>query len=497
MPIFTDDGKNNLKPVRPKVEENGLTIPVTPLKNPMDIPPKDDGKEAYRVKGGYLMDTKEDIGNNDPYRNITPPEYKGIDTQTRLRDTRHFQTYVEGAKLVVEYYSQILNGDDEGNAFSMDIGGHLQQYRRIRQFEMKVTSPFSPSFNDKNEWEGSGTAVLYPGMRPNHGDVFIADMGEGRNGIFNVESVKENSYYKDTTFEIEFSLKGYLTPEQLANLTQKSIIKEVYVKDVLLFGETPYYTEERYTLRERLLKQSKAMVSHYVQEFLDNEEFVFLLPVNGIRIYDPALAEVMCNIISRDESVYVNIIRELSVERNGAQRRVNIWDAIVQQDEYLLNSVDHHFYMIDRTWFRTPAYLNSVFYSTIEQLILPKDYVDKQLNSRFSSLKSRPIKTGYGQPVLLGQITIKQSDKDKPKEQPLIHPVSEDDFYIFSKAFYYDEGEKMSVLEALTRQLIYRQPVNEAQLERLLKVCYQWKPLERFYYFPLLILMMREVLNRA
>lgn len=498
MPIFNDTGKNTLKPpVRPKVEENGLRTPITPNKNPNDIPDRSTLIGADQIDGGHLMKTQDHVGKSDPYRNISPPEYKGIDTQTSLRDTRHVQVYIEGAKLVVEYYSQILNGDDEGNAFSMDVGGHLQQYRRIRGFEMKITSPFSPSFNDKNEWEGSGTAVLYPGMRPNHGDVFIADMGEGRNGVFNVESVKENSYYKDTTYEIEFSLKGYLTPDILENLTQKSVSKQVFVKDVLLFGETPYYTEERYDLRERLLRQSRSMIQHYLHEFLDNEEYVFLLPVNGKRIYDPELSIFVRNTIAGEVTVIGNMVRELSIERNGVKRAPSLLDVIVQQDEFMLHGIDHQFYLLDRTWFKTPAYLNSVFYSTIEYIVFPKSYIETNLTSRFSSLQAKPIKTGYGQDVLLGSIVIKASNLDKPREQPLIHHVNKDDYYIFSEAFYRKQEKDLSVLEALVLQLIHRKPVNEHQLQRLLDDCYRWNPLDKFYYFPILILLMREVMNRA
>ena len=80
------------------------------------------------------------------------------------------------------------------------------------------------------------------------------------------------------------------------------------------------------------------------------------------------------------------------------------------------------------------------------------------------------------------------------KAVPLIKPVSVDDYYIFSEDFY-KRTENLSVLEAQVLQYIDGKEVNPKALKVLLENYIYWPRLERFYYIPVLLILIMSVMK--
>src|SRR5690606_35908556 len=95
--------------------------------------------------------------------------------------------------------------------FDIQLPSVDQQYQRICNLELRVTGALESTYTDDvGEFSVRGEAYLYQGIIPNYGDVFIADVGDGRAGLFCVVSAKPMTYYQATVYQIQYSLMGYV-----------------------------------------------------------------------------------------------------------------------------------------------------------------------------------------------------------------------------------------------------------------------------------------------
>ena len=137
---------------------------------------------------------------------VTDKEYQHSIVDTKVQPLNSLITHVEGASRIVDYYSQIVSGNEEPQKYSPDLAPHLQQYREIYDFEIKQTD-FSFDFDDKSqEATATGTATIYPPLIPNYGDVFIADIGNGMVGLFALTRIQKKSIFKQACYEVDFSI---------------------------------------------------------------------------------------------------------------------------------------------------------------------------------------------------------------------------------------------------------------------------------------------------
>jgi hypothetical protein len=72
--------------------------------------------------------------------------------------------------------------------------------------------------------------------------------------------------------------------------------------------------------------------------------------------------------------------------------------------------------------------------------------------------------------------------------------ISFDDYYIFSKDFY-DKTQELSLLESVTLNYIEGKQINHSALKVLLDNYQYWPSLERFYYMPILMILIQSILK--
>ena len=126
---------------------------------------------------------------------VADKEYSHSIVDTKQQPLNSLVTRIAGSSRDVDYYSQVLSGAETPQTYSVNLAPHLQQYRLIEDFEIKQQD-FDYSFSDEtNEVSGSGTALIYPPLIPNIGDVFIADIGDGRVGLFSLTRVEKKSIF--------------------------------------------------------------------------------------------------------------------------------------------------------------------------------------------------------------------------------------------------------------------------------------------------------------
>lgn len=415
-----------------------------------------------------------------------PEKYQGVEVESKYTDRRPLGLYIEGQQWFVDYYKQVLNDHDEGNPLSTGTPGALQQYRKIKNVEFKLTSPLTGSFEaGPNEWNLTGTANLYPSLVPNKGDMFVADIGDGRSGIFTVEQVTEKSIYKDTAYEIEFFLAFEYNKDKHGKDLEAKVIETLYFeKDRLLFGENPMVVEKKHHQDIDLRKWERLLFETLYQEFIDNEEMTWRVPVTGGKLYDHGYARMMTALFDTDD-LLMRTVRLLNIGVPNHQQIKTFWDALLERDRRYLSLVDRQWHITSRGDLYAVAVLNSAFYSTFNCYVLPMRFITQQVRVDMSSRDFIKDLAYF----------VKQEDKViTDQQQPLIYPINIDNNYVLSDNFYRDQGN-MSVLELLVKDYFDHKPINLDKLKQLLDSCLAWQALDKFYYYPLLVILIRTAIS--
>jgi hypothetical protein len=81
-------------------------------------------------------------------------------------------------------------------------------------------------------------------------------------------------------------------------------------------------------------------------------------------------------------------------------------------------------------------------------------------------------------------------------EMPVIKPIDMANGYVLSQAFYTRSGEGYSLLEKLLIDYLDFKIIASRDVLKLCDSSYEWGPVEKFYYFPLVLLLIRYNLRR-
>ena len=167
---------------------------------------------------------------------ITTPDYRHSIVDSRVTPSSALLTYIEGMSWYVDYYSQVLGGDEELSEFQPGQIAPYQQYHLIHRYELKLQDSLSTNINDESGLaEITGSAIIYPFMMPNTGDAFIADIGDGRAGQFTITSVTPKSIFKQTCYEINFQLSRMVDAELVELLATHVVKTSHYERDYVLY----------------------------------------------------------------------------------------------------------------------------------------------------------------------------------------------------------------------------------------------------------------------
>lgn len=256
---------------------------------------------------------------------VTAPEYKGVTVDTKMVPLSSLLTHVEGASWSVNYYSQVLDRDSATAGQGLGTNPIHQQYRLIKQMELKVTSPLMMSQDPESKViTYSGQATAYPFVIPNEGDMFLADIGDGREGIFQIHTVTRMSVFKQTCHTIEYRVVDFTDPQRLADFERKTVQTFQYDKDFLMHGQNPLLFEEDYANVAYLRKNYKLLTDRYFKLFFGREFNTMLVPLQLTPTYDHFITGALLDNFTTWESNEVRYIRKLNMDDDQVSRAVNI-----------------------------------------------------------------------------------------------------------------------------------------------------------------------------
>lgn len=432
---------------------------------------------------------------------IAAPEYRGVVVDTRYQPAKALLTNVEGSSWTVNYYSQVLDDDSAIVGQSVGRNAIYQQYKLIQRFEFKVTTPLTANQEDDTKaFTYTGAANVYPHVIPNIGDMFIADIGDGREGIFRITTSERKSVFKDTVHSVEYQMVDYATPMRLTDLNEKVVQSLTFVKDFLLHGQNPLVVEEDYNNLLSLQGWYQDLITKYFKWFTSKEFQTLLVPGQPTPTYDSFATKAIVSFFDTREAPELRQLRQLNVSGDDAMESTSIWDALVKRDRRLLRHGHKQAGLVLARSFERNPMLEGVYWSGVQYVVYPKDperSVDFEYRARPKNVLDEALQPVATQIRSLQDLVAENTlFHGLPySEAPVIHDVLDDDYYVFSQLFYEVAATGQSKLELCVQDYLDGKALDRRVLLALCQTCHGWGGLERFYYIPIVLILVRAAIR--
>lgn len=447
---------------------------------------------------GFLTKPEADDTPVEPSNpNLTEAEYQGAAVDTKYIPRKSLITHISGYRWVIEYFSQYIGKDDEVASQELNRASVYQQYLRIHDLEVRVQDPLTQSQDGtSNEFSYTGSAIMYVTQVPNKGDMFIADIGDGRQGIFTVDDTSQNSIFRDSTYTIEYSLVSYLNEERHNDLLNKTVKEVWFKKDFFAMGRNPFLIKEEAMFAEEISKNLVTMPNEYMAKFYDSEHSTLTLPDQSTDTYDPFLVKFVSRSLSLDDHPNMLYLKTLNVQDPPNDSIQTFWDAMYDMQPRIMRVVSPKMALFHANTGYQVTNFSSFRLSGIEYL-----YYHKGIESSIAfEVTNASVSPSPDQNFLIPQDLFSAIPVDElqglpvpiSEPMPLIKKVLDDEFYVFSEAFYKEDYPNMSVLEMLLWNGLNNKPISFLLLGRLLDQYYYWPNLEKFYFMPVMIFLMRS-----
>lgn len=433
---------------------------------------------------------------------VVAPEYKSPLIDTKYTPLSSLITFVEGYGWTVDYYSQAIERDSQLLGQDPSLPKQFQQYKRIKGLEMKAVNPITWSQDPRSKSiTASGTSTVHSTIIPNAGDMFAADVGDGRIGIFEVKGTEKKSLLKQSVYSIDYTLIYFADEEsdRLRDLNTKVFQELHYVRDFLKHGQAPLITDNEYNTLNKLTALYGEITQNYMDWFYSRETRTLLVPSQPNAVYDPFVTQYVSRILNTEDHPRVRDMIVLNCGDDDTLLENQLYKAIINKDARILATANRKMGAVSARAFNANPMLGSIRMTIVELVIYPlgaQEIVDANLNGLggkapaeyiYASSKTRP---GDMEDLVFDNVI----DFDDA-QRPYIHPVTFDSYYVFSEAFYKSKPDQ-SMLEILTLNYIKDQLNSPLDIYKLVATYHNWGSLERFYYLPIVLALIKSVIRR-
>lgn len=418
--------------------------------------------------------------NKDFKPKISDVEYKHSIVSSKDTPKSALLTQIEGTRITVDYFSQILGRDEEPSTFDYYKDGVNQQYLYIKNLELLMQSELSTSTDTSDQTQTiTSTAIVYPYHKPNVGDIFILDIGNGQAGLFSVVEVEKKSMFKESVYEINFVMADYLNADLESKIKQKVVKETEFVKDFMLYGQNPIIASTDKLKLDKLTDLKEDVLADWLTEFYSVEFKTILVP-NQVPTYDPFVIDLLAKIFNKYEHPLLNNIVRYNVDDQNLNYHNDIWEVLVEREPYMLRSCFSKIEVVSTKDFIRNPFLQSAYWSGISKVIFPVKtdfYTDDKLG-----LTTKLTGTGglVDTPSLESEFTL---------------PDISDKSYVFNSSFYTNTySPNLSTLEYLVHNYLNEKANDWRIIAKALEERHNWSRLKRFYNVPvLLILVISEI----
>lgn len=447
------------------------------------------------IHADALADTPSPIITVAP----TSPKYNSTFVDLKWTPRTNLLTHIEGSSWIVHYYSQVIDTSNNLSGQQYTKNPVYQSYTLIKDMEMKVSSPLATS--QDSETKGmtvTGTALLYPFIIPNEGDMFVADIGEGKLAVFRVTDSIKKSIFKEACYEISYGLQDDNHTGSIDNLNLKVVKTVYYHKDFLTNGQNPLLVSNDNDVYLKLSKAYSLMAQQYFKKFFSNEFKTILVPGQEQSTYDHFLVDYLLSEFNTDDSSEIRYIRKLNLDDDDSMKADSFWKALKFRDISFMNTVFKQAGLTSSRMFTRDPILNGIIYTGISRVVYPIDpqltvdylQVNRSKELLLETLTPSPIIPGSNNSMVRA-INLRGTTQ---KTAESVYTVTKDNYYVFSKDFY-DKTVQQSVLENLVWGYLSGEAIDSTQLLDTSKTYFTWGILEQFYYVPIILTLIRSAIK--
>jgi len=427
---------------------------------------------------------------------VTKPYYRSNVVDTQYKDRKSLILNTEGRPWKVNYYQQILGQEDALSGLQEHRVAARQQYIEIRDVTLKVNTPTSTNQDQVTKTLNiEGSAYVVNGIVPNKGDHFVADVGDGRQGVFQITESERLSLLEDTVHQVSYKLTRYVDDNFDYQMEWK-IVKTLYeYRDEMRYGSKTVIEEGEASRLRNYDTLYHAMLAEFMENFWSNEFHTLLVPGNvGISTYDHFMTNFVTKLFDIHNAPHYRNLRVLNVQDDyNVMSCQTVLDALLKRQSGIVRTGVQKAGVALARNFKFHPMFNSITYTGIQYVVYPQDdskKIDYQLFDRtkaselFSNentpMRAETLEQMYGESIVLPGL---------PSEGlALIKPVLTDEYYIFSEAFYKGQAG-LSALEYQVLSFIQGGVPDYKILDALIKQRQYWQVLEKFYYTPILLLL--------
>ena len=413
---------------------------------------------------------------------VTNPDRTTVVDLERMPAT-HLLQYANGSPWPVMYFRRLYGKNDPKNIFDPSVRNATQQLDRIYDLVIKVGTTIVPQQDvQKKSFTRTGSGTIANSIAPNETDFFVADLGNGRFGLFTVTSSDRKSDNKVAVYEVEYTMLYDMTPEIWKTIEACIQHNYHYVAERAWVGVDPMLDPDEYRRFNSAANYIRLIEETYVQRFFQPKirslAYPGLLP--GEFYYDVYLVKFVRALGLRSTAEDLRVYPHTPLNIDAVQ---TLWRILEQRNPWLLGTVERNGGWYSSKSFRTRHGMNTVAFCHVTATYTFADTYDATqftngMTSEFPSPVAEPFEAT---PVVYRGI--------EGETLPAYLPLSQNEFYVLSSAFY--EGSYASALEYGLYLFLNEHPVPNALACRLAELLVKLPKAEQLYYTPLVYLLLK------
>jgi hypothetical protein len=409
--------------------------------------------------------------------------------------------YVEGYNWTIHYYGQILNENNTIENFDPSAPNLTQPYYEVKNLILQVSSPLTSNYDPNTGVTTiTGSAITPYTLKPNAGDIFIAQVDTGEDAIFLINSVSRKTYRKDTLYEINYSLYGYISanPTFLPTLTARVQQTYYFNKDSNYYNRDLLITPTVKEAIDRLNTFLAESQDFYFSTFTQREYHSLLIPGTEYAVYDPILLNFISKIIDVSSLDNINIFRHNYMENKYIEQR-SIFDVLLLRNKNIIPTIHKQYVFVSTNTLPNRARLGTIAFTGPAYVIYPKVPNIKTDITQLSlgpTVIENPYNVKNANNYFLPTITIQTESNNNLFTKPLLHELFINDFYVVSDRFYAYLNDNsvytdISYLELLIARYVKQEAISKKDLVIASQEYMNWSPLHQMYLLPVLWLMIK------
>lgn len=379
--------------------------------------------------------------------------------------------HAEGYRWEIDVYTQLSGLDNVKSTFDPTTTDPSQQYRYIKGFQLRLSSGIAPSQNvDDKVFKINGEGYDDFGLSLNEGDFFIAYTGNGQRVLFSISESVRLSTLKEASYQVSFDATTVVTDEILTNINNKVVQTYIFSEDSLEFSGKPLLTEEDYALFVKLEQISTKLSKKYSRWFTNHDVNSFAVPHQTLLTHDVFMTMFANKLGIKGAKCYNHPpFNHWELE--------TILSLLFHPDIDYLEDMPREFSFVGKDQFYQDRAYGAICHTSYGYTIWSHELPAKFPRSGVSNILSPDPSKDF-----LEQF----NDKGVPfYKKVTLSP------YIFTESFY--DGVGVSVFEIEVLRYLRGEKIQPQVLISLYDATFNLPGVEKFYYIPILILLVNYV----